>query len=110
MHHLRNKGLIFIFFHQNSLNFDHVPGTGSMSKSKISGPGTGLGYNWVPYFRTSPRTNPIESGLYSLDPNWFWVRKRVPDFCAHPYLSVIDVAYNIHSLAKGFNSNYRLSL
>ena len=55
IHHLRIKGLLFIIFHKNSLNFNRVPGTGFRSGFKISGPGTGPGYNWVLNFGTSPR-------------------------------------------------------
>ena len=56
IHHLKNKGLLFIFFHQNSLNFDWVQSTGPVFGSKFSEPGTGPGYNQVLNFTTSTGT------------------------------------------------------
>jgi len=56
IHHLRNKSLLFIFLHPNSLNFDPVLGTGFESMSKISGLSSELGYNRVPNFETGSKT------------------------------------------------------
>jgi len=79
IHHLGDKSLVFVFFHQKFLNFHQILDTGYGSCSKISGPGIRPGYNWVLNFEsgrcaslTDSKSRPISDGskpIMGLEPS-----------------------------------------